>query len=63
MNLSYQIRLVKYSVIILLCGLGVGYAVFRYLPTWVFVVFVLVNLMAYAVVRGGSRRTDRHEDE
>ena len=53
----------KYIVIILLCGAGVGYAVYRYLPSWVFILFVLINLMGYAVVRGASRRADRNEDE
>jgi len=56
-------RFVKYFVIVGLCGAGVGYAVYRYLPTWVFVLFVLTNLLGWAVVRGAPRRSGGDEDE
>jgi len=72
-NYYYRIRLGKHSaiiLIILLCGAGVGYAVYRCLPTWMFVLFVLANvlfvlanLMGYTVVRGASRHADRDEQE
>ena len=54
---------VKYSVIILLCGAGVGYAVYRYLPTRVFILFVLTNLVGFAFARVASRSSDHNEDK
>jgi hypothetical protein len=54
---------VKYAFIIALVGLLVGYAVYRYLPLWVFAIFVLMNLLGWAVVRGASNGTSREEDE
>ena len=59
----YKLRFVKYTVIILLCGTGIGGAVYRYLPTWVFWLFVLVNFMGWAIAYGSSRHTGHDEDE
>ena len=58
-----RLRFVKYIVVILLCGAGIGGAIYRYLPTWVFCLFVLINFMGWAIVYGSSRHTGHDEDE
>ncbi|HEX8327655.1 MAG TPA: hypothetical protein VF629_08950 [Hymenobacter sp.] len=45
----------KYTLIIALVALGIGYLLYRYLPFWVFGLFVLINFLGWAVVRGASR--------
>ena len=59
----YKLRFVKYIVIILLCGAGISGAVYRYLPTWVFCLFVLINFMGWAIAYGSSRHTGHDEEE
>jgi Flp pilus assembly protein TadB len=54
---------VKYAFIIALVGLLVGYAVYLYLPLWVFALFVLMNFLGWAVVRGASNDANREEEE
>jgi branched-subunit amino acid transport protein AzlD len=47
---------VKYALFIALVALGIGYLLYRYLPFWVFGLFVLVNFLGWAVARGGASR-------
>lgn len=58
-----RLRFVRYIVIILLCGAGIGGVIYRYLPTWVFCLFVLINFMGWAIAYGSSRHTGHDEDE
>lgn len=54
---------VRYFFIIALVGIVIGYAIYHYLPIWVFVLFVLINFMGLAILRGGSSQADRKHDE